>query len=324
MKLTRRIFLKGGAMAVVGTAAIPSFLTRAVYASEAAVTGKKRLVVIFQRGAADGLNIVVPHAEPSYYQMRPSINIPRQSVLDLDGFFGLHPSLASFKPLWEQKHLAIVHAALHLRWFLNMARRISRGGERRGQRAVPGSTAVPRPAAQSLSPSPARMPAAPSNAPWSVGAVVAASADDDRLVSRRSFLVALGTAVGATAFVGVGTLLRSDATSAAGTEFADAQNGVTDPSQAQSSNGWSGNQGNGWQGGGSTQNGGGSSGSTSAAQRVVVDEAACVGCGRCLDVCPNGVFAWSGGKAVARNPDACRLCGHCVQVCPANAITLSG
>ena len=67
--------------------------------------------MIFQRGAADGLNIVVPHAEPQYYAMRPSINIPRKSVIDLDGFFGLHPSLSSFQPLWQQRHLAIVHAA---------------------------------------------------------------------------------------------------------------------------------------------------------------------------------------------------------------------
>jgi uncharacterized protein (DUF1501 family) len=57
------------------------------------------------------LNIVVPHAEPQYYAMRPSINIPRKAVLDLDGFFGLHPSLASFQPLWQQRHLAIVHAS---------------------------------------------------------------------------------------------------------------------------------------------------------------------------------------------------------------------
>ena len=98
-------------MAVVGTAAIPSFLTRAAWGAVEASSNGKRLVVIFQRGAADGLNIVVPHAEPSYYAMRPSINIPRQQVIDLNGFFGLHPSLAPFKPLWDQGHLAIVHAA---------------------------------------------------------------------------------------------------------------------------------------------------------------------------------------------------------------------
>jgi uncharacterized protein (DUF1501 family) len=109
--ITRRIFLRNTAMAVVGTAAIPSFLTRAAYGAVESGARNKRLVVIFQRGAADGLNIVVPHGEQSYYAMRPSINIPRKSVIDLDGFFGLHPSLASFEPLWNQRHLAIVHAA---------------------------------------------------------------------------------------------------------------------------------------------------------------------------------------------------------------------
>ena len=73
--------------------------------------GNKRLVVIFQRGAADGLNIVVPHGEPAYYAMRPSINIPRSAVIDLDGFFGLHPAMSALQPLWNQRHLAIVHAA---------------------------------------------------------------------------------------------------------------------------------------------------------------------------------------------------------------------
>jgi uncharacterized protein (DUF1501 family) len=116
MAITRRVFLKNGAIAIVGTSVIPSFLTRAVYAADTAAPGKKRLIVLFQRGAADGLNIVVPHGEAAYYSMRPTIAIPRprrddQSVIDLDGFFGLHPSMAAFKPLWEQKHLAIVHAA---------------------------------------------------------------------------------------------------------------------------------------------------------------------------------------------------------------------
>ncbi len=111
MSITRRVFLRNGALAVVGTAAIPSFLNRAAFGATEAAIGNKRLVVIFQRGAADGLNIVVPHGESDYYAMRPSINIPRKDVLDLDGFFGLHPSMASFKPIWDQGHLAIVHAA---------------------------------------------------------------------------------------------------------------------------------------------------------------------------------------------------------------------
>ncbi|HWA93815.1 MAG TPA: DUF1501 domain-containing protein [Terracidiphilus sp.] len=110
MQLTRRFFFRNGAMALAGTTAIPGFLVRSVLA-QTAVQPNKRLVVIFQRGAADGLNIVVPYKEKNYYSMRPSIAIPQNQVLDLDGFFGLHPSLASFKPLYEQGHLAIVHAA---------------------------------------------------------------------------------------------------------------------------------------------------------------------------------------------------------------------
>ena len=109
MQLNRRFFLHKGALAIAGTAAIPSFLVRSVMA-EAGRPGR-RLVVVFQRGAADGLNIVVPYREKNYYSMRPSIAIPQDQVLDLDGFFGLHPSLGAFKPLYDQGHLAIVHAA---------------------------------------------------------------------------------------------------------------------------------------------------------------------------------------------------------------------
>ena len=112
MGITRRGFMKGGALAVVGTSTIPSFLTRSVMAEmTTAAANKKKLVVLFQRGAADGLNIVVPYQEKNYYSMRPSIAIQKNQVLDLDGFFGLHPSMASFKPLYDQGHLAIIHAA---------------------------------------------------------------------------------------------------------------------------------------------------------------------------------------------------------------------
>jgi NAD-dependent dihydropyrimidine dehydrogenase PreA subunit len=57
---------------------------------------------------------------------------------------------------------------------------------------------------------------------------------------------------------------------------------------------------------------------------VVVDSGACVGCGHCLQTCPNGVFTLSGGKAVASNADACTLCGRCVQACTPQAVTLNG
>ena len=109
MLTSRRFFLHKGSLALAGTTAIPSFLVRSVLAQTAA-TPNRRLVVIFQRGAADGLNIVVPYREKNYYAMRPSIAIPQNQVLDLDGFFGLHPSLAAFQPLYRQGHLAIVHA----------------------------------------------------------------------------------------------------------------------------------------------------------------------------------------------------------------------
>src|SRR5882757_1332183 len=111
MSITRRVFLRNSAFAAVGTAALPSFLTRAAYGAADPGSRPKRLIVLFQRGAADGLNIVVPHGESAYYAARPTINIPKKSVLDLDGFFGLHPSMSSFQPLWKQGHLAIVHAA---------------------------------------------------------------------------------------------------------------------------------------------------------------------------------------------------------------------
>jgi len=111
MAVTRRGFMKGGALALVGTSAIPSFLTRSVLAeATTAAANHKKLVVLFQRGAADGLNIVVPYREKNYYAMRPTIAIKPNEVLDLDGQFGLHPSLAAFKPLYDQGHLAIVHA----------------------------------------------------------------------------------------------------------------------------------------------------------------------------------------------------------------------
>jgi len=102
-------------MAGIGSA--PLWLERAAYAGEQQGQRKKILVAIFQRGAADGLNIVVPHGEQRYYGLRPTIAIPRparasdDATIDLNGFFGLHPSLASLKPLWDQQHLAIVHAA---------------------------------------------------------------------------------------------------------------------------------------------------------------------------------------------------------------------
>src|ERR1700750_2242832 len=89
--VTRRGFMKGGALDLIGTSTIPSFLSRSILAEMTTATAnKKKLVVLFQRGAADGLNIVVPYQEKNYYAMRPSIAIQEKDVLDLNGFFGLH------------------------------------------------------------------------------------------------------------------------------------------------------------------------------------------------------------------------------------------
>src|SRR5688572_25700819 len=107
---SRRIFLKSGAMAMLSLGFAPSFLTRTADAA----TRRKLLIAIFQRGAVDGLNMIVPYAESAYYRLRPTIAIPRPSgsgtAIDLDGSFGLHPSMAPLKPLWDNRSLAIVHA----------------------------------------------------------------------------------------------------------------------------------------------------------------------------------------------------------------------
>lgn len=112
LQTSRRCFLKNGALALVGTSAIPAFLQRSVLAEmTTAAASRKKLVILFQRGAADGLNIVVPHADPNYYRMRPTIAIPPKDLLDLDGFFGLHPAMSSLLPFYRDGSLAIVHAA---------------------------------------------------------------------------------------------------------------------------------------------------------------------------------------------------------------------
>ena len=121
MDITRRLFLKNGgiALASVGFAPVlgPAFLRQAAFGAEIdAQKRKKTLVCIFQRGAADGLNIVVPHGDPDLYRLRPNLAVPRPSAgkagtaLDLDGFYGLHPALAPFLPIYKAGHLAAVHA----------------------------------------------------------------------------------------------------------------------------------------------------------------------------------------------------------------------
>src|SRR5438105_7403877 len=106
---TRRAFLKSSSLAMFGVGAAPSWLARAAYADSSSTPRKKILVAIFQRGAADGLNVVVPFGESRYYELRPTIRVPApstgadkaDSAIDLNGFFGLHPSLAPLKPIYD-------------------------------------------------------------------------------------------------------------------------------------------------------------------------------------------------------------------------------
>lgn len=104
--MNRRLFLKNSAVTMFGFGATPLWLQRAACAADA--PRKKVLVAIFQRGAVDGLNVVVPHGDRNYAALRPNIAV--KDSLDLDGFFGLHPALAPLKPIYDAKQLAVIHA----------------------------------------------------------------------------------------------------------------------------------------------------------------------------------------------------------------------
>jgi uncharacterized protein (DUF1501 family) len=122
MNVNRRVFLKQGALAYVcmgmGPFWGPNFLRQTAFAADLkSSTDNKILICIFQRGAVDGLSMVVPHGDPYYYQNRSDIAIAQPSqaagsnaALDLDGYFGLNPSLAPLLPLFKQGHLAAIQA----------------------------------------------------------------------------------------------------------------------------------------------------------------------------------------------------------------------
>ena len=118
MSVTRRYFLKSGGIAAATFATAPSFLIRTAFAQTNANRSADDpiLIAIFQRGAADGISMVVPFGDKHYSSARPQIAIPDpsragdESAIDLDGFFGLHPSLDSLKPIYDAGHLAVVHA----------------------------------------------------------------------------------------------------------------------------------------------------------------------------------------------------------------------
>ena len=111
--LTRRVLLKASACALLASALPPRFLARTAAAAGAR---RKVLVAVFQRGAVDGLSMVMPHGDAAYFAARSATALgpPRRgdsaTAIDLDGFFALHPALAPLAPLWQSRALAIVHA----------------------------------------------------------------------------------------------------------------------------------------------------------------------------------------------------------------------
>src|ERR1700716_1384172 len=110
--LSRRVFLKNGSFALVSLGFAPTFLARTAFAAGTS-NRPKQLIAIFQRGAVDGLSMVVPFGEDEYYRARPSIAIAgpnpgEHAPIDLDGFFGFNPRLQALKPLWDARQLAIV------------------------------------------------------------------------------------------------------------------------------------------------------------------------------------------------------------------------
>src|SRR2546427_8028235 len=115
MSISRRVFVKSGGLALFSLGLDPLFLARAAFGSyrplpSSTALYRPVLVCLFQRGAVDGLNMVVPHGESLYYRERPRIAVPASDVVDLDGHFGLHPQLAALKRLWDNKSLGVIHA----------------------------------------------------------------------------------------------------------------------------------------------------------------------------------------------------------------------
>ena len=116
--LTCRDFLRNLSLAPLAVG-WPGWMPRLAFAPPKTDARGDVLVVVFLRGAADALNIVVPHGEDTYYNFRPTLAVPRPDdtgagaanrVVDLDGFFGLHPSLSPLQEAWQAQHLAIIHA----------------------------------------------------------------------------------------------------------------------------------------------------------------------------------------------------------------------
>jgi NAD-dependent dihydropyrimidine dehydrogenase PreA subunit len=235
----------------------------------------------------------------------------------------------------------VLHTLLHTRWIVNMTRRVfgRPAKERRPAAAAGGPDAAnvsaaharPIPAAPVMETAPADaaiaarhdggMTVYQSFSPQPTASMVAGAAahedrrDDRPLYTRKAFLGAAATILAGATVVG---LTMADRGSGVSVE----ENGTSSSTQSDQSSGTGSS-------GASSSDDSGSAQSETPAQstqsvaRVSVDEGSCTGCGHCLQVCPAGVFAFSGSTAIAASPDSCSLCGRCLQVCRPQAITLT-
>jgi uncharacterized protein (DUF1501 family) len=114
MSITRRAFMKQGALALFALGLPPEYLTRSLLAETRGAARKKTVIFIFQRGAVDGLSMVAPFGDPEYFQVRRSIALSAptrgKAAVDLDGHFALHPSLSPLADLYGRREMGVVHA----------------------------------------------------------------------------------------------------------------------------------------------------------------------------------------------------------------------
>ncbi len=229
-----------------------------------------------------------------------------------------------------------VHLAMHAKWIKNMTRKTFGAWDK---------DAPQRPATREAAGETQRAVGAAGVAtyatPQAADAAAAASLrrledlraerqrEREQRMSRRRFLAGAGAVGGLALLAGVGLIGRDAITAAATTsETGASSSGTSGGTSATTTSGSTSSQSSGSStqssGSGSQSSGSSQSSSSSTSTRVVVDENACVACGRCLQTCPQGVFSWSSaGRATAQNPDACIRCGRCLQVCPAGAITIN-
>ena len=124
-QLSRRDFMVGSLQSAAGLLfgqaimPLPQHLPRLRLANPHTGPRGDTLVCVFLRGGADGLNIVVPHGDEGYYAQRPTLALPRpdtfgttQRVLDLDGFFGLHPALQPLHALYGRRCITAIEEQL--------------------------------------------------------------------------------------------------------------------------------------------------------------------------------------------------------------------